>query len=195
MKKIFLASASPRRKALLEQLGLTFTVIPADIEETVRPGEAPPEFAVRVTWEKVIRARKNLAEGIIIAADTVVVLGDRIMQKPSSVTDAKNMLRLLSGKNHHVLTAVSLLELPEDRKIGGYEQTLVSFRELTPRDIDWYVLTGEIWGKAGAYAIQEKGALFIDRIEGSFSNVVGLPLRLVYDLFGKIGIDLKAYID
>jgi len=194
MKSLYLASASPRRKTLLEQLGLSFTVVPAGIEENVLPGEIPSAYISRMSREKIEKARQEIRDGIILAADTVVVVGDQILQKPSSVTSARRMLNLLSGKHHHVLTGLCLMVLPEEKKIGGYEKTLVSFRNLSPSEIDWYIATGEPWGKAGAYAIQEKGALLIDRIEGSFSNVVGLPLRLLYDLFTKLGFDLKELI-
>jgi len=191
MKRIYLASISPRRKTLLDQLGLDFSIIPSGIDETIRSGETPSDFIMRVAWDKARTAGKTVSEGIIIAADTVVVIGSEILQKPSGAGDAKRMLTLLSGRSHHVLTAVSLLEKPEGKKISGFEKTLVAFRKLTPEEIAWYIATGEPPGKAGAYAIQGKGAIFIEKIEGSFTNVVGLPLPLLYALFWKMGIDLK----
>lgn len=184
--RLILASASPRRAELLASAGFAFEVLPADVDETPRDGEAPGLYTERVARDKARRAAQlsGTPQVMVLGADTEVVIGDRILGKPANPDAAAGMLRLLSGGTHEVLTAVVL-------HAGGRERsevvtTRVHFLPLTPADIDWYVASGEPMGKAGAYAIQGLGARFIDRIEGSWSNVVGLPLHTVHRLLSEV---------
>lgn len=187
---LILASASPRRAELLTAAGIAFEVRPAHIDERVRPGEDARTYASRVAAEKA-RAVHATADGRpVLAADTVVVVDGQILGKPSDDRDAKRMLRLLSGRAHEVVTAVALIDDPG----GAFEQvevTTVEFTLLSRSEIDWYVATGEPSDKAGAYAIQGLASRFVTRIEGSYSNVVGLPVALVYAMCSRAGILLS----
>ena len=173
-----LASASPRRAELLSSAGFRFTVDPSDVDESFHAGETPETYVLRVARDKARTVARRRRQGeIILAADTAVVLGEDILGKPVHAADAVRMLTRLSGKLHDVLTAVVMIR--SDRELAEVARTRVSFLDLTPEDIAWYVGTGEPHGKAGAYAIQGRGARFADRIEGSWSNVVGLPIAIV----------------
>ncbi len=182
--QLVLASGSPRRAELLRTAGFTFDVRPADVDEAPRPAEPPAIYALRVARDKALAAADGIADDAwILAADTVVVVDSQILGKPSSHADARRMLSLLSGVVHEVLTAVVV-------RHGGSEtsevvRTRVRFTTLSPAEIDWYLETGEPDGKAGAYAIQGLGSRFVDWIEGSWSNVVGLPVATVYRMLGR----------
>ena len=183
---LILASASPRRAELLSSAGFSFEVIAAEIDETPRSGEAAADYALRMAVEKAhaVQARRN---GVpILAADTVVVIRGEILGKPKNDDDAARMLRLLSGTAHLVQTGVVLLSTASTT--SEICTTRVHFRELSAEDIGWYVASGEPVGKAGAYAIQGRAARFIDWIEGSWSNVVGLPIATVYQMLKDAGI-------
>ena len=185
--RLVLASASPRRAELLTSAGFTFDVAAADVDETPRSGEEPGEYALRVARDKartIAAARPGPAP--ILAADTVVVAAGQILGKPSDDGDAKRMLRLLSGSVHDVLTAIVFISSAGEA--ADVVTTRVRFVALTEDEIDWYVGTGEPSGKAGAYAIQGHGARFVDWIEGSWSNVVGLPVAPVYRLLRESGM-------
>ena len=185
--RLILASASPRRAELLSSAGFDFEVAPADVDESRLPGEQPASYALRVAVAKAdaaARAERN-AGGVILAADTVVVIGDRILGKPAGDTDARAMLGLLSRTVHTVLTAVVLRTGAVQR--SDVVSTRVHFRALTDDDIAWYIRTQEPEGKAGAYAIQGRAARFIDWIDGSWSNVVGLPIATVDRLLAELG--------
>ncbi|MEK6744793.1 MAG: Maf family protein [Nitrospirota bacterium] len=188
--KIILASNSPRRKELMTQIGLTFTVAPADADESILPGESPEAYAVRVALDKARIAAERAGEGIVIAADTIVVVGDSILGKPADARDAEGMLALLSGKEHRVVTALAVMDAATARMVTRTSVTKVWFRDLTEREITAYVATGEPLDKAGAYGIQERGALLVDRIEGCYSNVVGLPLSLLGEMLREFGVYL-----
>jgi septum formation protein len=184
--RLILASASPRRAELLASAGFSFEVRPADVDETPRDGEAPALYTYRVARDKARYVLRSVAAtgGVVLAADTEVVVDGRVLGKPATPGHAGEMLRLLSGTVHDVLTAVVLCA-------GGREwtevvTTHVHVLPLWQADIDWYVASGEPMGKAGAYAIQGVGARFIDRIDGSWSNVVGLPLHTVHRLLGGV---------
>jgi septum formation protein len=187
---IILASVSPRRRELLSQIGVAFTVDPADVDETVRPGEGPEAYAARVALAKAKAAAGRRREGIVIAADTIVVLGDEILGKPVDALDAERMLTLLSGKVHRVITAIAVLDAASGRTAIRTAVTNVRFRSLTEREISSYVGTGEPLDKAGAYGIQEKGSLLVEGIEGCYFNVVGLPLTLLAEMLKEFGITL-----
>jgi septum formation protein len=185
--RLILASSSPRRAELLTHAGFEFEIAPADVDESRLPGEQPASYALRVAVAKaeaVSRPNHN-ASGVVLAADTVVVIGDRILGKPANDADARSMLGLLSGTVHTVLTAVVLRSGPVQRtEVVG---TRVHFRALTDDDIERYLRSREPEGKAGAYAIQGRAARFIDWIDGSWSNVVGLPIATVDRLLRELG--------
>ena len=187
---IILASNSPRRKGLLTQIGLSFTVAPADVDESVLPGESPEAYAVRVALDKARIAAERAGEGIVIAADTIVVVGDIILGKPSGPADARRMLSMLSGRGHEVITGLAVVDAATGRFTVRTSATQVWFRELSDREIASYVATDEPLDKAGAYGIQERGALLVERIEGCYSNVVGLPLSLLGEMLREFGVSL-----
>jgi septum formation protein len=185
--RVVLASASPRRHDLLAQLGVPFEVLAPDIDESVRPGEAPVAYVRRLALEKAATANQA-ADALVIAADTTVDLGGEIIAKPADADDARRMLRALSARTHRVHTGVAVAH-------GGQTTvevctTLVTFTPLTDTAIDWYVATGEPLGKAGAYAIQGAGGVFVQRVRGSVSNVVGLPLHTLVRLAAEVGVTL-----
>lgn len=192
---MILASASPRRAELLTAAGIPFEIRPAHIDETMRPGEDARTYAHRLAVEKA-RAIAAVSDGRpVLAADTVVVIGGEVLGKPLDADDAKRMLRLLSGRTHDVLTAVALVSAgsnqQEPRIDAQIESTAVEFGPLEAAEIDWYVATGEPSDKAGGYAIQGLASRFVTRIEGSYSNVVGLPVALVYAMCTRAGILLS----
>lgn len=187
---IILASNSSRRKELLTQIGLSFTVAPADVDETVLQGEAPEACASRLALDKARAAAMRAGKGVIIAADTIVVVDGVVLGKPVDAVDARRMLEKLSGKEHAVITGLAVLDAAAGRSIVRTSVTKVVFRELSQREIDAYVATGEPLDKAGAYGIQERGALLVERIEGCYSNVVGLPLSLLGEMLREFGIPL-----
>jgi septum formation protein len=177
---LVLASASPRRAELLRAAGIEFDVMPANADETVHVGETPEAYARRVAEAKA-RAIVTRANGRpILAADTVVVVDEAILTKPVDDNDARRMLRLLSGRTHEVVTAVTLLV--GGRMITEVASTTVEFVTLTDDEIEWYLASGEPRDKAGAYAIQGYASRFVTRVNGSYSNVVGLPVALVYEM-------------
>jgi septum formation protein len=187
---IILASNSPRRRELLRQIGVVFSSDAADIDERVLPGEKPEMYAVRAALEKAQAVRARIDSGIVIAADTVVVLDDVIMGKPADSQDAERMLSLLSGKMHRVLTGLAVIDVGTGKARTCIADTRVWFRMLTSGQIASYVGSGEPLDKAGAYGIQGKGALLIDRIEGCYFNVVGLPLSLLAEMLMDFDIRL-----
>ena len=175
-QNIVLASASPRRSELLRAAGIEFTVRVADIDETILSGESPEEYVLRLACEK---ARAVARDGEwVLGADTTVVVNGEIAGKPVDTDDARRMLRMLSGQWHEVLTGVSLVG--GGQVLSEVAVTRVKFAELTDAEIDWYVATGEPMDKAGAYGIQGYASRFVESIEGSYSNVVGLPVQMVY---------------
>ncbi|HEX5715964.1 MAG TPA: Maf family protein [Thermoanaerobaculia bacterium] len=185
---LVLASGSPRRRELLEGLGVRFKVRPVDLDESPLPGEAPGDYVLRLAIEKAA-ARVEPGE-LVLAADTTVVVDGEILGKPRDDGDARRMLRLLAGREHAVLTGIAL---NGSGKAAEVDETLVRFAPLSEAEIDWYVSTGEPRDKAGAYAIQGLGSLFVEAVEGSYSNVVGLPVPRMYRLFARLGYDLKAF--
>jgi septum formation protein len=174
--ELVLASRSPRRAELLEAAGIAFTVAAAEIDETPSPGEAPLEYVRRVAREKAAAVPGQF----VLAADTIVLLDGQIMGKPADRADAVRMLEALSGREHEVITAVCLRR-PEETTVS-YEITRVRFASMTPAEIAEYVDSGEPMDKAGAYGIQGLASRYAERVEGSYSNVVGLPVALVYRL-------------
>jgi septum formation protein len=184
---LVLASASPRRAHILRALGIPFRVRVSEIEESFAPGEAPEAAALRLAREKAlaVAAFERLP---VLAADTLVVCDGRALGKPASPTEARAMLALLSGRTHEVVTGVCLVAAGTAR--DGLARTKVAFAPLSAGEIAWYVASGEPLDKAGAYHVDGRGALFVEWIEGSASNVAGLPVRLVLDLARAAGIAL-----
>ena len=187
---IILASNSPRRKELLRQIGVSFTVDPADVDERPFPGERPEDYAVRVALDKARVAAARSKNGVIIAADTIVVVDDTILGKPADRNDAERMLTVLSGRVHRVITGLAVIDAADGKTMTNSVVTSVWFRDLSQQEIQSYVAGGEPLDKAGAYGIQGKGALLVKQIEGCYFNVVGLPLSLLGELLRKFGISL-----
>jgi septum formation protein len=184
---LILASSSPRRQELLREAGIAFEVHAADINENQVPGELPLEYARRLSREKAQAVAAIYPQRYVLGADTIVVISSEVLGeaevlgKPKNPADAVRMLRLLSGRSHEVTTAVSLV-MPEERIDTRSCTTQVAFRKLTEDEIQQYVSGGEPMDKAGAYAIQGGASLWIDRMEGERSNVVGLPLSVVTEM-------------
>lgn len=174
--RLVLASGSPRRRALLEQIGVVPDLIdPVEIDEGICAGELPRDMAVRLSVDKAQRAALSHSGAFILAADTVVAVGRRVLSKPSSQVAARNGLNLLSGRAHRVFTSIALID-PAGQLGQRVVVTRVSFKRLHAREIEDYVSSGEWEGKAGGYAIQGRAAVYIRKISGSYSGVVGLPL-------------------
>lgn len=188
--KYILASASPRRSEILQTLGLEFDTVVADVNEDVVDGEPPAEYVVRVARDKVAAAAGTLSSGIVIGADTVVVIDGRPLGKPVDHDDARTMLKSLSGRWHAVMTGVAVRDVSQPDTLADYDKTLVRFKELTDEEIDSYVASGEPMDKAGAYAIQGRGMLFVEEIAGNYQNVVGLPATLLQRLARRLGCDI-----
>ena len=174
---IVLASASPRRAELLHAAGIPHTVRASDIDESMRPGEQPVEYVRRLAREKNAAKRESAFE-IVIAADTTVVVDDRILLKPADASDARQMLNLLSGRAHQVITGVCISR--GDAVWCGHDTTTVHMAAITAEEIEELIASGEPMDKAGAYAIQGIASRYVERIEGSYSNVVGLPIATVW---------------
>jgi septum formation protein len=187
VSKIILASTSPRRSELLKQIGVEFELASGDVQERPHPDEAPPDYITRIARAKVIAVARQRESGLIIGADTVVVLDGQMLGKPIDEADAARMLKRLSGRWHAVMTGVALYDVATRQEVADFDKTLVRFARLTDNEIEWYVKTGEPMDKAGAYGIQGLGGLFVDEIAGNYYNVVGLPLPLVYRLAHRLG--------
>lgn len=187
--KICLASASPRRQELLQQIGINFVVDRSDIDETIGSNETPEQYVVRMAYEKAStvfdrRQKQNKSFLPVLGADTAVVIDNLILGKPENESEAYSMLTRLSGKTHDVLTAISLV-LKNKKEIHALSISRVTFNELDEQDISSYVASGEAEDKAGSYGIQGKAATFISRLEGSYSAVVGLPLFELSEILKK----------
>ena len=187
-RQLILASASPRRAELLTSAGFGFTVAPAEVDETPHAEEAASDYVIRVARDKArhIAAQRKGTDAVVLAADTAVVSESRIMGKPRNDEDAAGMLATLSGSVHQVLTGVVVRT--ETRELVELVATRVHFLPMSSAEISWYVATGEPRGKAGGYAIQGHAARFIDWIDGSWSNVVGLPLSTVNRMLKEVGV-------
>jgi septum formation protein len=188
MKTIILASASPRRKEILEKTGLKFTVDESDYEEKMDLSLTPRNLAARHALGKARVAASKHGNAIIISADTIVVLKNRVFGKPRNKKDAKEMLKTLSGKAHTVITSYTILDSGTGKKETKSVESKVFFKSLTDDEIDAYVKSGEPLDKAGAYGVQGLGALIVKRIEGDFFNVMGLPLSSVAESLKKFGV-------
>ena len=187
---LVLASASPRRLELLRQVGIEPTAVaPAQIDETPRKRELPAQYARRMAGEKAEAMVPDHANAFVLAADTVVALGRRILPKANDEATARDCLEMLSGRRHRVLGGLTVIA-PDGRRADRLVTTVVSFKRLLPREIDAYLASGEWRGKAGGYAIQGRAAAFVPRINGSYANVVGLPLAEAVALLAGLGYPL-----
>jgi septum formation protein len=180
-EKLVLASGSPRRAEILERAGWPHEIIVAGIDETLLPDEEAASYVQRLARSKAEKVASGLDGGLVLGADTTVVVADKILGQPVDEADARRMLELLNAKWHEVLTGVALVRVGGETRVG-YETTRVRFAEMSDEEIDWYISTGEPFGKAGAYGIQGNASLFIEEIEGDYFNIMGLPIRLVYEL-------------
>jgi nucleoside triphosphate pyrophosphatase len=180
-EKLVLASGSPRRAEILERAGWPHEIIVAGIDETVLENEDPAAYVQRLARSKAEAVANRLEEGLVLGADTTVVVANQILGQPADDDDARRMLRLLNAKWHDVLTGIAVVRVGGETRVG-YQTTRVRFAEMSETEIDWYIATREPFGKAGAYGIQGKAALFIEEIEGDYFNIMGLPIRLVYEL-------------
>ncbi len=186
--RLVLASGSPRRRELLGSLGLDFDVRPVDLDESTRPDETPRDYVLRLAREKA--GYEVAAREVVLAADTAVVIDGDILGKPEDDAHSREMLKRLAGREHQVLTGVAVARRSGDRvdvRARSSEST-VWFTAMEESELDWYVATGEGLDKAGAYAIQGLGAWFVDKIQGNYSNIVGLPLPVVYRLLLSAGL-------
>jgi septum formation protein len=187
-KKLILASQSPRRKYLLEQAGIQFTVEPADIEEKLLASESPEAYVKRLSMEKARFIAARHPEAWTLGADTVVVIDDKILEKPDSIDHAATMLKHLSNRTHTVYTGFTLCCSNEGKTITQAVTTEVKFKELSDQEVQWYVGTDEPFDKAGAYAIQGLGTFLVKSINGSYTNVVGLPVCEVIEILLAQGV-------
>jgi len=188
--KFILASASPRRAEILRTLGIEFEALAPDIVEEHIDGEAPAVFVTRAARAKVAAVAARVDSGVVIGADTVVVIDGRPLGKPDSPESAREMLQMLSGRWHAVMTGIAVRDVEGERELADHDKTLVRFRDLTRGEIDAYVATAEPYDKAGAYAIQGRGMLFVEEIAGNYQNVVGLPAPLLQKLVRMLGANL-----
>ena len=176
MKTIILASGSDRRKDILKKFGIKFKVIKSNYREDLKAASDPHKLAQKMSLGKAKKVYKNNKEDIIIAADTLVVCENQILAKPKSKKHAKEMLSLLSGKMHRVITGFTIINGESGEIINKSEETKVFMRKITSGEMDWYISTKEPFGKAGGYALQGKAGIFIKKVEGDFFNAVGLPI-------------------
>ena len=188
--KIVLASRSPRRKEILEKLNLKFAIDPPEIDETPRVDEEPTKYVQRIAAAKAdLVALRHDQKDLIIAADTTVALNSEIFGQPQDINHARQMIQKLSGNTHSVLTAVSVRW--DGLSANGFDESKVTMREVTSELLEWYLATGESMGKAGAYAVQGQGAALTADVRGELDTVIGLPVRLLETLLGRIGLDLR----
>lgn len=186
---LYLASTSPRRKKMLHSLGIDFIQLNVDHEEKINEKDSPLKNVKRLAEEKCIRAAENIKNGLVISADTIVVLDDKIVGKPIDQKDAKRILRKLSGKTHFVYTGFAIFNVESNKIYVDYEKTKVIFYKLTEQKIDDYIKTGSPMDKAGAYGIQDDfGSLFVKKIDGCYNNVMGFPIAKIFQSLEKYNL-------
>ena len=191
---IILASASPRRKEILENTNIKFDIISSSIEELVLDGESPCQMVMRLAFEKGIDIASKHKSDLVISADTIVVLDNNILGKPKDEEEARQMISNLSGRTHQVITGISLINLENNKKIIDYVVSNVKFKKLSKDDINDYIKTKESLDKAGAYGIQGYGAILVEEIQGDYFNIVGLPISKLSDLL-KIHFNINLFTE
>jgi septum formation protein len=190
-KKIVLASQSPRRKWLLEQIGLEFEIIPSNFDENIENKKFSKKLIESIAYEKAKEVAKRVPNDVlIIAADTVVIFKNQILGKPLDEEDAHKMLEKLSNKTHEVITSIAIIDKQEDKTLINSKISKVKFKKLSEREITDYIKTGEPMDKAGSYGIQAYGSLFVEKIDGCYNNIVGLPLNMLSEMLKSFGIHL-----
>ncbi|WP_394861821.1 Maf family protein [Paraclostridium bifermentans] len=189
---IILASGSPRRKEILENTNLKFSVITSDIDERIFENEEPIQLVLRLAFEKCMSVAQNNPSDLVIGADTIVVLDNEILGKPKNEEEAFNTLSKLSNREHQVITGMSMVNLENEKKIVDYAISNVKFKKLTDQDIKDYISTKECLDKAGSYGIQGYGALLVEEIKGDYFNIVGLPISKLSDIL-KINFNINLF--
>ncbi len=184
---LILASASPRRQELLRSADISFEIIPSDVDEEWGEGETPEDYVVRLARLKAVKVGEKHKTRFVLAADTVVVIDGRILGKPRDRREAEGMLEMLSDREHRVITGYCLLQTYSGKSRQGRVVSRVRFKKLSPDEVRWYLDTGEPFDKAGAYAIQGKAAFMVKEVQGSYTNVVGLPLCEVVEALREMG--------
>lgn len=184
-KKLILASASPRRENLLKMIGFDFEVVDSQVDEQSEVYTIPEVHVLELAQKKALKVAEKIKSGLIIGADTIVVLNNIILGKPKDAKQAKEILRQLSDRTHTVYTGFAIVEKPSGEMVSEFEKTLVSFRKLADEEIVRYIQSGSPLDKAGGYGIQDQGALFVEKIDGCFYNVMGLPVTKLYQALGK----------
>ncbi len=179
-RKLVLASTSPRRADLMELVGFTFEVIASNVNEDLEEFMIPENHVLELSQKKAAKVAETVSDSVIVGADTIVVLDNKILGKPRNITHAESMLASLSGKTHTVITGFTILDSTTGYKMSEYERTHVTFRTLSAQEIARYVDMGSVLDKAGSYGIQDHGALFVTRVDGCFYNVMGFPLARFY---------------
>lgn len=190
-QKIILASGSPRRKELMGLIPVAFDIRVKEVDETLVPTLAPEENVMHLAKKKAFAVADDFQGNWVLGCDTVVVSDGKILGKPKDETDAAKMLRMLSGRHHEVVTGVCLVNQKLGKVETFFDRTIVYFKELSDREVSYYIGTKEPMDKAGAYGIQGYASIFITKIEGDYYNVMGLPVQLVYDYFKKVGINMQ----
>ena len=190
--EIILASASPRRKEILQNTKLKFDIEKSDIEEVVLENESPEDMVVRLAYEKAFDVAKRNTDRLVIGADTIVALDNEVLGKPKDQNEAYQMIKRLSNKTHKVITGISLINLKENKIIKDYVVSFVTFKDLSEDSIKDYINTNESLDKAGAYGIQGYGALLVKNIQGDYFNIVGLPISRLSDLL-KNHFDINLF--
>jgi septum formation protein len=185
-EKLVLASRSPRRAEILRAVGWEFEAIVADVDESVLPSEDPVTYVKRLARTKAEAVATKVGSGLVLGADTTVVVDGQILGQPGDPENARRMLRMLSGKWHEVITGVALVRAESQHTVVDHVVTKVRFSEMSSEEIEWYALSNEPLDKAGAYAIQGRASLFIKEVDGEYFNIVGLPIRKVYELSQQI---------
>lgn len=189
---IILASGSPRRKEILENTNLKFSVITSDIDERIFENEEPIQLVLRLAFEKCMSVAQNNPSDLVIGADTIVVLDNEILGKPKNEEEAFKTLSKLSNREHQVITGMSIVNLENEKKIVDYAISNVKFKKLTDQDIKDYISTKECLDKAGSYGIQGYGALLVEEIKGDYFNIVGLPISKLSDIL-KINFNINLF--
>ena len=190
--EIILASASPRRKEILQNTKLKFEIEKSDIEEIILENESPEDMVVRLAYEKAFDVAKKNKDKLVIGADTIVALDNEVLGKPKDKQEAYQMIKKLSNKTHKVITGISLINLKENKVIKDYVVSCVTFKDLSENSIKDYINTNESLDKAGAYGIQGYGALLVKTIQGDYFNIVGLPISRLSDLL-KDHFDINLF--
>ncbi|MEG0050556.1 MAG: Maf family protein [Terrisporobacter sp.] len=183
---MILASKSPRRREILENTKVKFSIQDSQIDEVMIENEPPKETVMRLAYEKALKVANDNKDALVIGADTIVVIDDTILGKPKDEAEAYNMIKLLSGKTHNVITGFALINLSLDKKVIDYELSTVTFKELSEESIKDYIKTNESLDKAGAYGIQGYGSLLVKEIQGDYFNIVGLPISKISNALKEI---------